>query len=121
MVIAPPNVTVSITWTGPIPSNAFVSSSNSLVFVQPMGGEFICYAQGGSASINIIYNVALRGKEEERDGEEGEGWGGGRGMESRGEGWGGGEKDGEEGRRMGGGEDGEEGRRMGRRVVAIMY
>ena len=92
-----------------------------------MGGEFICYAQGGRASISIAYNVALRGKEEERDGEEGEGWRERDGEE--GEGWRGGrgmgrrERDGEQGRRMGrrgegwgGGEkDGEEG------YVAIMY
>ena len=67
VIVAPPNVTISITWTGLIPSDAFISRSNALVFAQPMGGEYTCHAQGGRASIDLIYNVAIRGK---REGEE---------------------------------------------------
>eukprot|EP00731_Ephydatia_muelleri_P024966 Em0017g49a len=46
LIVAPPNVTISITWTGLIPSDAFISRSNALVFAQPMGGEYTCHSQG---------------------------------------------------------------------------
>ena len=107
MIVAPPNVTVSITWTGLIPSDAFISRSNALVFAQPMGGEYTCHAQGGRASIDLIYNVAIRGK---REGEEGRGRGKGKREEGRGRG----KREGEEVRGKGK-REGEEVRGKGKR------